>query len=173
MVAARLRRLPSMLHEQNAVLGRANRMVQRSAMRIATSFDHTRFIADGDQRARNVGNPVREQVRALRSLPYRAPGEGRVIDLVVFGRAAAIKAGVTLPGGQPPVIDIGSEVAAGQLLATLDVPELVEELTEKKAAVARAEAERVQALKELEVSTAQIATAESATSGSAAWLVPR
>jgi UDP-N-acetylglucosamine--N-acetylmuramyl-(pentapeptide) pyrophosphoryl-undecaprenol N-acetylglucosamine transferase len=85
MVAARLRRLPSMLHEQNAVLGRANRMVQRGAMRIATSFDDTRFIADGDQRARIVGNPVREQVRALRSLPYRAPGEGRVIDLVVFG----------------------------------------------------------------------------------------
>ncbi len=85
MVAARLRRLPAMLHEQNAVLGRANRMVLGGVERIATSFDHTRFIADGDGRARLVGNPVREAVRLLRDQPYRAPGEGRVIDLVVFG----------------------------------------------------------------------------------------
>ena len=85
MIAARLRRLPSMLHEQNAVLGKANRLVQGGAARIATSFARTRHIADGDRRARLVGNPVREPVRALRGSPYRAPGEGRVIDLVVFG----------------------------------------------------------------------------------------
>ena len=85
MVAARLRRLPAMLHEQNAVLGRANRMVLGGVGRIATSFDHTRFIADGDGRAKLVGNPVRESVAKLRDLPYRAPGEGRVIDIVVFG----------------------------------------------------------------------------------------
>jgi UDP-N-acetylglucosamine--N-acetylmuramyl-(pentapeptide) pyrophosphoryl-undecaprenol N-acetylglucosamine transferase len=84
MVAARLRRLPAMLHEQNAVLGRANRLVLGGVVRVATSFDHTQYI-DGDSRARLVGNPVREQVRALRQQPYRAPGEGRVIDLVVFG----------------------------------------------------------------------------------------
>jgi UDP-N-acetylglucosamine--N-acetylmuramyl-(pentapeptide) pyrophosphoryl-undecaprenol N-acetylglucosamine transferase len=84
-VAARLRRLPAMLHEQNAVLGRANRMVLGGVERIATSFDHTRFIADGDGRARLVGNPVRETVRQLRDQPYRAPAAGRVIDLVVFG----------------------------------------------------------------------------------------
>jgi UDP-N-acetylglucosamine--N-acetylmuramyl-(pentapeptide) pyrophosphoryl-undecaprenol N-acetylglucosamine transferase len=85
MVAARLRRLPSMLHEQNAVLGKANRLVLGGAARVATSFDQTRYIPPGDGRARLVGNPVREQVRALRDQPYRAPGEGRVIDLVVFG----------------------------------------------------------------------------------------
>jgi UDP-N-acetylglucosamine--N-acetylmuramyl-(pentapeptide) pyrophosphoryl-undecaprenol N-acetylglucosamine transferase len=85
MVAARLRRLPAMLHEQNAVLGRANRMVAGGVERIATSFDHTRFIADGDGRAKLVGNPVRESVAKLRDQPYRAPGEGRVIDIVVFG----------------------------------------------------------------------------------------
>ncbi|MFZ5779618.1 MAG: undecaprenyldiphospho-muramoylpentapeptide beta-N-acetylglucosaminyltransferase [Pseudomonadota bacterium] len=85
MVAARLRRLPAMLHEQNAVLGRANRMALGGAARIATSFQTTRFVAADDPRLRLVGNPVREQVRALRSLPYRPPGEGRVIDLVVFG----------------------------------------------------------------------------------------
>ena len=84
MVAARLRRLPAMLHEQNAVLGRANRLVLGGVGRVATSFDRTRYL-DGDARAQLVGNPVREPVRALRDSPYRPPGEGRVIDLLVFG----------------------------------------------------------------------------------------
>lgn len=85
MVAARLRRLPAMLHEQNAVLGKANRMVQSGAGLIATSFAPTRFLAEGDPRARLVGNPVREPVRALRSLGYRPPSDGRIIDVLVFG----------------------------------------------------------------------------------------
>ena len=76
MVAARLRRLPAMLHEQNAVLGRANRMVLGGVERIATSFDHTRFIADGDGRARLVGNPVRETVRPLRDAALSRAGRG-------------------------------------------------------------------------------------------------
>lgn len=84
MVAARLRRLPSMLHEQNAVLGRANRLALKGASRVATSFASTRYL-EGDARARLVGNPVRESVRALRDLAYRPPGEGRIVDLLVFG----------------------------------------------------------------------------------------
>ena len=84
MIAARLRRLPAMLHEQNAVLGRANRLVLGGAGRVATSFARTRYL-DGDARVQLVGNPVREAVRALRDSPYRPPGEGRVIDLLVFG----------------------------------------------------------------------------------------
>ncbi|MBV8392617.1 MAG: undecaprenyldiphospho-muramoylpentapeptide beta-N-acetylglucosaminyltransferase [Alphaproteobacteria bacterium] len=85
MIAARLRRTPSMLHEQNAVLGKANRLVLGGVARIATSFARTRFIAAGDRRMREVGNPVREPVKALRSAAYRAPGPDRVIDLLVFG----------------------------------------------------------------------------------------
>ena len=96
MIAARLRRLPSMLHEQNAVLGKANRLVLGGAARIATSFARTRHIADGDRRARLVGNPVRETVRALRGSPYRAPGAGRVIDLAGLRRQPG--RGVVQPG---------------------------------------------------------------------------
>lgn len=84
MIAARLRRLPSMLHEQNAVLGKANRLVLRGAGRVATSFAQTRFLAADDRRACLVGNPVREPVRSLRGVPYKAPGPGRVIDVLVF-----------------------------------------------------------------------------------------
>jgi len=85
MLAARLRRLPAMLHEQNAVLGKANRMSIGSAARVATSFASTRHIAEDDPRARLVGNPVREPVRALRGTPYRPPSAERTIDLLVFG----------------------------------------------------------------------------------------
>ncbi|OFX02886.1 MAG: undecaprenyldiphospho-muramoylpentapeptide beta-N-acetylglucosaminyltransferase [Alphaproteobacteria bacterium RIFCSPHIGHO2_12_FULL_66_14] len=85
LIAARLRRLPALLHEQNAVLGKANRLVLGGAARVATSFARTQYVTADDRRACLVGNPVREPVRALRDLPYRAPGEGRIIDLLVFG----------------------------------------------------------------------------------------
>ncbi len=84
MIAARLRRVPSMLHEQNAVLGKANRMVQGAAAYVGTSFMPTRFVGADDRRARFVGNPVREPVQKLRSSPYRPPGADRVIDMLVF-----------------------------------------------------------------------------------------
>ena len=85
LMAARLRRVPSMVHEQNAVLGRANRLVQGGTACVATSFAKTRHVAADDRRARLVGNPVREPVRALRHSSYRAPGAERVIDILVFG----------------------------------------------------------------------------------------
>jgi UDP-N-acetylglucosamine--N-acetylmuramyl-(pentapeptide) pyrophosphoryl-undecaprenol N-acetylglucosamine transferase len=84
MIAARLRRTPAMVHEQNAVLGKANRWALGGVAKVATSFPRTRGLED-DPRARLVGNPVRDAVRALRGLPYRAPGADRVIDILVFG----------------------------------------------------------------------------------------
>jgi len=83
MIAARLRRTPAMLHEQNAVLGKANRLALGGVSKVATSFARTRFVDEG--RAHLVGNPVRDAVRALRGSVYRAPGPDRVIDLLVFG----------------------------------------------------------------------------------------
>src|SRR4029078_5915445 len=44
LVAPRLRRIPTALHEQNAVLGRANRMLAKRVTAIATSFEHTKFL---------------------------------------------------------------------------------------------------------------------------------
>ena len=55
---------------------------------------------------------------------------------------AAARAGAKLADGLSPVIDIGSEVTAGQLLATLAVPELDKEFAEKVAAVEQATAAR-------------------------------
>ena len=72
---------------------------------------------------------------------------------------AAIKKGLKLPGGQPSVIDKGSEVESGQLLATLDIPELEAELLEKKAFLGRARAEKTLAERELAVTETQVNTA--------------
>ncbi|HEY8193786.1 MAG TPA: glycosyltransferase, partial [Hyphomicrobium sp.] len=44
LVAARLRGIPTAIHEQNAVLGRANKMLAKRVTAVATSFDKTKFL---------------------------------------------------------------------------------------------------------------------------------
>ena len=73
LVAARLRGIPTALHEQNAVLGRANRMLARRVTTIATSFEHTKFLTgQALARARVTGNPVRDQVIDWATQSYHA-----------------------------------------------------------------------------------------------------
>jgi UDP-N-acetylglucosamine--N-acetylmuramyl-(pentapeptide) pyrophosphoryl-undecaprenol N-acetylglucosamine transferase len=86
LVAARLRRIPTALHEQNAVLGRANRMLAGSVTAVATSFAETRYLR-GKARARMrlTGNPVRDAVLAWSQRAYAAPGPDGPFSLLVFG----------------------------------------------------------------------------------------
>jgi UDP-N-acetylglucosamine--N-acetylmuramyl-(pentapeptide) pyrophosphoryl-undecaprenol N-acetylglucosamine transferase len=86
LVAARLRGLPTALHEQNAVLGRANRMLARKVTAIAASFEHTRFL-EGPllRKVRVTGNPVRDQVAQWAGHAYEPPGPGGPYYLLVFG----------------------------------------------------------------------------------------
>jgi UDP-N-acetylglucosamine--N-acetylmuramyl-(pentapeptide) pyrophosphoryl-undecaprenol N-acetylglucosamine transferase len=86
LVAARLLGVPTALHEQNAVLGRANRSLARYVTAIATSFEHTKFI-DGRTQAkvRVTGNPVRDLVVEWARQSYRPPHEGGPYTLLVFG----------------------------------------------------------------------------------------
>src|SRR5690606_15739567 len=58
LLAARMKRVPVLIHEQNAVLGRVNRLVASRADRIATSFPVTRFLPARIP-ATVTGNPVR------------------------------------------------------------------------------------------------------------------
>ena len=59
MLAARATGIPSLLHEQNGVLGRANRMLARLAGHLATSWPDTSGIPAG-QRTEITGMPVRQ-----------------------------------------------------------------------------------------------------------------
>ena len=56
-IAARLKRIPTALHEQNAVLGRANRMLAARVTAIATSFERTKLL-DGAAAAKGAGSPA-------------------------------------------------------------------------------------------------------------------
>lgn len=86
LIAASLRGIPTALHEQNAVLGRANKMLAGRVSAIATSFERTKFL-DGElaAKARFTGNPVRDVVRKAAGLPYAPPRAGEPLLLVVFG----------------------------------------------------------------------------------------
>ena len=86
IVAATLRRIPTALHEQNAVLGRANRMLARRVTAIATSFEDTKYLeGPALARARLTGNPVRDQVVDWATQSYRPPGPNGPYSLLVFG----------------------------------------------------------------------------------------
>lgn len=83
VVAARLAGLPIIVHEQNAVLGRANRLLVGLGAHLATGFAGPK----GGERAAqtHVGNPVRAAVAALAGTPYAAPADGAAFRLLVFG----------------------------------------------------------------------------------------
>jgi UDP-N-acetylglucosamine--N-acetylmuramyl-(pentapeptide) pyrophosphoryl-undecaprenol N-acetylglucosamine transferase len=86
LVAAWLRRIPTALHEQNAVLGRANRMLARRVSAIATSFPNVRHLdARLASKARLTGNPVRNAVVDWSARAYAPPTAEGTIAIVVFG----------------------------------------------------------------------------------------
>jgi UDP-N-acetylglucosamine--N-acetylmuramyl-(pentapeptide) pyrophosphoryl-undecaprenol N-acetylglucosamine transferase len=76
------RRPPIVLHEQNAVLGRANRALARFADVLALSHAHTTRVPAA---AKTIltGNPVRPAILALAQRPYQPPADE--IRLLVLG----------------------------------------------------------------------------------------
>jgi len=83
MAAALLLRRPTVLHDQNAVLGRVNRLFARRVGHVATAFD----AVSGAPRkgAVVVGNPVREAVAAVGETAYVPPAADGPIRLLIFG----------------------------------------------------------------------------------------
>ncbi|MEQ9642959.1 MAG: undecaprenyldiphospho-muramoylpentapeptide beta-N-acetylglucosaminyltransferase [Alphaproteobacteria bacterium] len=84
LLAAGLSRLPRMIHEQNAVLGRANRMLAGRVERIATSFPDTIGLRDA-AKVSVTGNPVRPAVAAFTGKGYVPPEGDEPVNLLVFG----------------------------------------------------------------------------------------
>ncbi|MBP0493529.1 undecaprenyldiphospho-muramoylpentapeptide beta-N-acetylglucosaminyltransferase [Roseomonas indoligenes] len=91
LLAARLlpgsRRPATVLHEQNAVLGRANRTLSRGADLLALCFEGTTRVPAG-VRAEVLGNPVRPAIAALYAQGY-APPLDEVRILVLGGSLGA------------------------------------------------------------------------------------
>lgn len=82
-VAARLAHIPVIAHEQNAVIGRANRLIVRFGATLATGFEHPKG-AERARRAVYVGNPVRKAIIEAVRL-YQPPSEDEPFRFLVFG----------------------------------------------------------------------------------------
>jgi UDP-N-acetylglucosamine--N-acetylmuramyl-(pentapeptide) pyrophosphoryl-undecaprenol N-acetylglucosamine transferase len=86
MAAAAYLRLPIMIHEQNAVLGRANRLLAPMARQIATGFATAAGLRPADRvRAVHTGNPVRPEFLKAGRQDYAALQSGGPIELLVLG----------------------------------------------------------------------------------------
>jgi UDP-N-acetylglucosamine--N-acetylmuramyl-(pentapeptide) pyrophosphoryl-undecaprenol N-acetylglucosamine transferase len=86
LLAASAARVPTVLHEQNAVLGRVNRWLGGEAAAIATSYAEVERLKPA-WRAKTVlvGNPVREDVMRLGELPFPAFDDSAPLKILVTG----------------------------------------------------------------------------------------
>ncbi len=86
MLAASLARCRTLIHEQNAVLGRANRLLASRVDRIATSFPHVRQVpAKAAGKIIRTGMPLRPAFIAARAIDYPRHDPSRVFNLLVLG----------------------------------------------------------------------------------------
>lgn len=71
LLAASAMRIPTLLHEQNAVLGRVNRLLASDAAAIGTAYDEVdRLKPANADKVVLVGNPVRSEIAKLGELPF-------------------------------------------------------------------------------------------------------
>lgn len=87
LMAAKTLGIRTLLHEQNAVLGRANRLLAQRVDRVATSFPNTKYLEGSqlEEKARHTGNPVRDAVLEAAKTPYPMIDDRGRLNLLVFG----------------------------------------------------------------------------------------
>jgi UDP-N-acetylglucosamine--N-acetylmuramyl-(pentapeptide) pyrophosphoryl-undecaprenol N-acetylglucosamine transferase len=86
LLAARSSRIPAVIHEQNAVLGRVNRLLAGSVDAIATAYPEVdRLAPKYAPKVHLVGNPVRPEVLALRDEPFPPFTEDGLLRVLVTG----------------------------------------------------------------------------------------
>lgn len=86
LLAATSAGVPSVVHEQNAVLGRVNRLLAGRVDAIATSYPEVaRLKPKHSSKVHLVGNPVREEVLALRDEDFPAFTEEGLLRVLITG----------------------------------------------------------------------------------------
>lgn len=84
--AATWRKIPTVIHEQNGVMGRANRFLSSRVSAIATGFPGVLEGSPGlKAKVTHTGNPVRPAVTTAAAMPYTMPDASGPIHLIVFG----------------------------------------------------------------------------------------
>ncbi len=86
LAASMLPGIRTVIHEQNAVLGRANRLLAPRMDKIATSFNKTDLLREND-RTKTVwtGNPVRAEIVALSGQTYPTPATDAAFHILIVG----------------------------------------------------------------------------------------
>ena len=92
MMAAIAARLPTTVIEQNAVTGRANRLLMDHVDRFAAAFPIARFAPADRAKIVLTGNPLRPDVEALYGRAYDAPLASGPLRLLVFGGSQGARA---------------------------------------------------------------------------------
>jgi UDP-N-acetylglucosamine--N-acetylmuramyl-(pentapeptide) pyrophosphoryl-undecaprenol N-acetylglucosamine transferase len=86
VLAATSAKIPSIVHEQNAVLGRVNRFLAKRVDAIATAYAEVdRLDSKLLGKVHLVGNPVRAEVLTLRDQPYPEFTEDGLLRVLVTG----------------------------------------------------------------------------------------
>lgn len=83
VLAASMRGVPTLIHEGNAVMGRANRFLASRVTRIATGFPLKND--EFPQKSVVTGNPVRKPVLHAKDIPFPPLPAGGAIRVLVFG----------------------------------------------------------------------------------------
>jgi len=101
LLAASAMKIPTVLHEQNAVLGRVNRLLAGEAEAIGTAFETVeRLKPRFKQRTVLVGNPVRDSIARLGELPFPPFDEIAPLKILITGGSqGATVLGEVVPDG--------------------------------------------------------------------------
>ncbi|MEH2471234.1 UDP-N-acetylglucosamine--N-acetylmuramyl-(pentapeptide) pyrophosphoryl-undecaprenol N-acetylglucosamine transferase [Nitrobacteraceae bacterium AZCC 2161] len=119
LVAARLFGIPTLIHDSNAVMGRANRLLSGRVSAIATSLPG---VLDRDpalsQKTTTTGTPMRPAILAAAAVPYTAPDLTGPLRLLVVGgsQGARIMADIV-----PPAIERLEPALWNRLILTQQV----------------------------------------------------
>lgn len=95
MSAARRRKVPILIHEQNAVLGRVNRQFAGKAAAVASGFPRLDRLPSSVRHV-PLGNPVRRPIAAKRDVAYPAT-DGQLTVFITGGSQGARILGEMLP----------------------------------------------------------------------------
>jgi UDP-N-acetylglucosamine--N-acetylmuramyl-(pentapeptide) pyrophosphoryl-undecaprenol N-acetylglucosamine transferase len=86
LLAASSMNIPTVIHEQNAVLGRVNRLLAGESEAIGTAYDQVdRLKPRYAERTVLIGNPVRAEITRLGELPFPAFDEVAPLKILVTG----------------------------------------------------------------------------------------
>ena len=89
---SQLARLPTAIIEQNAVVGRANRLVMNKVKLVAAAFPSPASRPTDKSKIVFTGNPLRPEVTALWGAPYQMPQPDGAVRLLVFGGSQGARA---------------------------------------------------------------------------------